>query len=77
MNVYVPGSASTPIEFELTRNQHMKGAHGMVGNVDEMRKPELMKYAASLGVATRREGAKLWRVVDNVRADCKVREAAQ
>ena len=27
-----------------------------VKNVDEMRKPELMKYAATLGVETRRVG---------------------
>ena len=46
----------------------------MAGNVDEMRKPELMKYAAFLGVATRREGTKQWRVVADVRADCKLRE---
>ena len=28
INVYVPGSASTPIEFELTRNQHMRHVPG-------------------------------------------------
>ena len=49
----------------------------MGGNVDEMRKPELMKYAASLGVATRRQGTKTWRLVKDVRADCKMREAAE
>ena len=32
-----------------------------------------MKYAASLGVATRREGGRNWRKVKDVRADCKVR----
>ena len=40
-----------------------------------------MKYAASLGVATRREGGRkqqaLWRKIEDVRADCKVREAAE
>ena len=49
----------------------------MAGNVDAMRKPDLMKYAASLGVATRKEGTKQWRQVADVRADCKLREAAQ
>ena len=49
----------------------------MGGNVDEMRKPELMKYAASLGVATRRQGTKTWRLLKDVRADCKMREAAE
>ena len=49
----------------------------MGGNVDEMRKPELMKYAASLGVATRRQGMKTWRLLKDVRADCKMREAAE
>ena len=49
----------------------------MAGNVDEMRKPDLMKYAASLGVPTRKEGTKQWRQVADVRADCKLREAAQ
>ena len=49
----------------------------MAGSLDEMRKPELMKYAASLGVATRKEGTKLWRKVKDVRDDCKVREADQ
>ena len=36
-----------------------------------------MKYAASLGVATRKQGTKLWRAVSDVREDCKLREAAQ
>ena len=45
--------------------------------VDKMPKPELMKYAASIGVATRKPGTKLYRRVDDVRADCKAREAAQ
>ena len=49
----------------------------MGGNVDEMRKPELMKYAASLGVATRRQGTTTWRLLKDVRADCKMREAAE
>ena len=34
-----------------------------------------MKYAASLGVATRREGTLNWRRVDEVRADCEVKLA--
>ena len=46
-------------------------------NLDEMRKEELMKYAASLGVATRKQGTKLWRAVSDVRQDCKLREAAE
>ena len=45
--------------------------------MDEMMKPELMKCAVSLWVATRRQGTKTWRLVKDVRADCKVREAAQ
>ena len=45
--------------------------------MDEMMKPELMKYAASLGVATRRQGTKTWRLLKDVRADCKMREAAE
>ena len=49
----------------------------MEGNVDDMRKDELMKYARSLGVATRKEGTKNWRAVEEVRQDCKAREAAQ
>ena len=48
----------------------------MAGNVDKMLKADLMKYAASLGVATRREGGQM-RKVEGVRADCKVREAAE
>ena len=42
-----------------------------------MRKDELMKYAQRLGVATRKEGTKNWRAVQEVRQDCKAREAAQ
>ena len=34
-----------------------------------------MKYAASLGVATRREDRRNWRRVDEVRADCEVKLA--
>ena len=49
----------------------------MEGNVDKMRKDELMKYARSLGVATRKEGTKTWRAIQEVRQDCKAREAAQ
>ena len=49
----------------------------MEGNVDDMRKDELMKYARSLGVDTRKEGTKNWRAVEAVLQDCKVREAAQ
>ena len=45
--------------------------------MDEMRKDELMKYAAKLGVATRKQGTKLWRAVSDVRQDCKLREAAE
>ena len=48
----------------------------MAGSLDEMRKPDIMKYAASLGVATRKAGTKQWRQVADVRADCKLREAA-
>ena len=36
----------------------------------KMRKAELMKYAASLGVKTRREGTNNYRPVEEVRADC-------
>ena len=36
-----------------------------------------MKYAASLGVATRREGGRNWRKVEDVRADCKVRKCTE
>ena len=36
-----------------------------------------MKYAQSLGVATRKEGTKNWRAVQEARQDCKAREAAQ
>ena len=36
----------------------------------KMRKAELMKYAASIGVKTRREGGKVYRPVEEVRADC-------
>ena len=35
-----------------------------------MRKAELMKYAASIGVKTRKEGTKNYRSVEEVRADC-------
>ena len=36
-----------------------------------------MNYAQSLGVATRKEGTKKWRAVEEVRQECKAREAAQ
>ena len=36
-----------------------------------------MNYAQSLGVATRKEGTNNWRAVQEVRQDCKAREAAQ
>ena len=49
----------------------------MEGNVDQMRKEELMKYARSLGVATRKEGTNKLRAAQEVRQDCKAREAAQ
>ena len=49
----------------------------MEGNVDKMRKDELMKYARSLGVATRKEGTNSWRAVEEVREDCKAWEASQ
>ena len=72
---------SQPAESQLTARAAFAcagaGAHGMAGNLDAMRKPDLMKYAASLGVATRKEGTKQWRQVADVRADCKLREAAQ
>ena len=45
--------------------------------MDKMRKMALMRYAASLGVPTRQERSKAWRVVRDVREDCKVRLAAQ
>jgi len=49
-------------------------------NVEDMRKAELMKFAADvLGVATRRVGPdgknNLWRSVEEVRRDCKEKEA--
>ena len=47
----------------------------MAGNVDKMRRADLMKYAASLGVATRREGGRNWRQVDEVRAQCEIKLA--
>ena len=44
-------------------------------DVDAMRKAELMEYAKTLGVETRREGQdgkkNLWRPVPDVKRDCK------
>ncbi|CAK0826194.1 unnamed protein product, partial [Prorocentrum cordatum] len=49
----------------------------MEGRADDMKK-ELMKYAASLGVPARKPAAPTqWRAVEDVREDCKLREAAQ
>ena len=52
---------------------------GMEVNVDKMRKMDLMRYAASLGVATRKERSKAatWRAVKDVREDCMLRQSAQ
>ena len=36
----------------------------------KMRKAELMKYAASMGAKTRREGGRIYRPVEEVRAGC-------
>ena len=48
--------------LELPSGNFAARAHaGMEGNVDQMRKEELMKYARSLGVATRKDGTKKWR----------------
>ena len=41
------------------------------------RKLEFMKYVGSLGVATWKEGTKLWRAMEDVRQDCKTWEVAQ
>ena len=49
--------------------------HG--GQCDKLRKNELMKYAATLGIPTRKQGTKLWRAVKDVRLDCKLRQAFQ
>ena len=50
---------SRRFQLELPSGNLAARAHaGMEGNVDQMRKGELMKYARSLGVATRREGTK-------------------
>ena len=72
-----PGANSTPLTARAAFACAGAGARGMAGNVDAMPKPDLRKYAASLGVATRKEGTKQWRQVADVRADCKLREAAQ
>ena len=45
-------------------------ASHMDEDLREMRKADLTKYAASMGAQTRREGAKLYRPVEEVRADC-------
>ena len=58
-------------------NNGARAHAGMEGNVDKMRKDELMKYARSLGVDTRKRGRRKWRAVEEVRKDCKAREAAQ
>ena len=43
--------------LELPAGNLAARAHaGVEGNVDQMRKEELLKYARSLGVATRKEG---------------------
>ena len=48
-------------------------------DVDAMRKAELMEYAKTLGVGTRREGQdgkkNLWRPVPDVKRDCKEAQA--
>ena len=69
-----PSSAPPPPRDHCCARRHC-GARGMAGNVDQMRRADLMKYAASLGVATRREGRLNWRRVDEVRADCEVKLA--
>ena len=50
------------------------GPASLAAHMDEdlrkMRKAELMKYAVSIGVKTRREGTKNYRPVEEVRADC-------
>ena len=46
----------------------------MEQNVDNMRKHQLMQYAQSLGVATRKIGTTIYRAVHDVRQDCKAQQ---
>ncbi|CAK0884220.1 unnamed protein product, partial [Prorocentrum cordatum] len=55
-----------------------RAIHEMGGRVDDLKKAELTKYAASLGAPTRKPAAPTqWRAVKEVCEDCKLREAAQ
>ena len=78
LRLKAPTAVALPPQGALLAQFCGRGIHEMGGRVDEMKKAELMKYAASLGVPTRKPAAPTqWRAVKDVREDCKLREAAQ
>ena len=73
----VPWQREQPC-FPVRRLCH--ATQDMERNVIGMRRADLMRYACSLGVETRRQGPdgkkNLWRPVEEVRAECRERQAA-